>query len=176
MAEIFAMPKLGRDMEEGVVSQWLKAEGDTVKKGEPLAEIETDKSCVEVESPAEGVVLKIFLPAGETVPCGTAIAVIGSAGEPIPDVTAPAAEAPVAAAPAAAPAATVNSDLFFLMPKLGMDMDEGVVARWLKVEGDTVNKGEPIAEIETDKSVVEVEALQSGVLLKIYCAEGESAP
>ena len=78
MAEIFAMPKLGMDMEEGVVAQWLKAEGDTVKKGEPLAEIETDKSCVEVESPADGVVLKIFLPAGETAPCGTAIAVIGA--------------------------------------------------------------------------------------------------
>ena len=176
MAEIFAMPKLGMDMEEGLVANWLKAEGDTVKKGEPIAEIETDKSCVEVESPADGVVLKIFAEAGETMPCGTPIAVIGAAGEPIPDVTAPAAQAP--AAPIAEPAApaAVSTDLFFLMPKLGMDMEEGLVANWLKAEGDTVEKGEPIAEIETDKSVVEVEAPRSGVILKIYCPEGEAAP
>ena len=113
MAEIFAMPKLGMDMEEGVVAQWLKAEGDTVKKGEPIAEIETDKSCVEVESPADGVVLKIFLPAGETAPCGTAIAAIGAAGEAVPDVNA-------AAAPAAAPAALANKCRFYYSPKVRM--------------------------------------------------------
>ena len=60
MAELFNMPKLGMDMEEGIVVRWLKAEGDTVEKGEPLAEIETDKSSVEVESPATGTVLKLF--------------------------------------------------------------------------------------------------------------------
>jgi len=176
MAEIFTMPKLGMDMEEGLVANWLKAEGDTVKKGEPIAEIETDKSCVEVEAPADGIVLKIFVEAGETTPCGTPIAVIGAAGEPVPDVTTPASQSP--AAPVAEPAApaAVSADLFFLMPKLGMDMEEGLVANWLKAEGDTVKKGEPIAEIETDKSVVEVEAPHSGVILKIYCPEGEAAP
>lgn len=114
MAEIFKMPKLGMDMEEGTVEQWLKAEGDGVKKGEALAEIETDKSTVEVEAPAEGILLKIIVPAGECVPCGTPIAVIGAAGEAIPelDAAAPAAteQAPAAAAaeaPAAAPAAAV---------------------------------------------------------------------
>ena len=84
MAELFLMPKLGMDMTEGSVINWLKKEGEAVKKGEPLAEIETDKSSVEVESPAEGIVLKIYVQAGDTVDCGTPIAAIGAAGEDVP--------------------------------------------------------------------------------------------
>ena len=177
MAEIFKMPKLGMDMDEGVVARWLKAEGDAVKKGEALAEIETDKSCVEVEAPADGILLKIFCQEDESVPCGTPIAFIGAAGEPIPDMTAAAvADAPAAESAPAVAAPAANADLFFFMPKLGMDMEEGVVATWLKAEGDIVKKGEALAEIETDKSVVEVESPLDGVVLKIYCPEGESAP
>ena len=59
MAELFKMPKLGMDMEEGIVVRWLKAEGEKVEKGEALAEIETDKSSVEVESPASGTVFQL---------------------------------------------------------------------------------------------------------------------
>lgn len=85
MADLFLMPKLGMDMEEGLIVKWLKAEGDPVQKGEPLAEIETDKSTVEVESPAEGLVLKLYYEEGTEKACGTPIAVIGRAGEEIPD-------------------------------------------------------------------------------------------
>ncbi|MBQ6292627.1 MAG: 2-oxo acid dehydrogenase subunit E2 [Lachnospiraceae bacterium] len=84
MAELFLMPKLGMDMEEGVIVKWLKAEGDAVKKGEALAEIETDKSTVEVESPAEGTILKLYYEEGTEKPCGTPIAAIGQPGEDIP--------------------------------------------------------------------------------------------
>lgn len=106
MAEIFKMPKLGMDMEEGVIGAWRKAEGETVQKGEIIAEIETDKSVVEVESAVSGTLLKIFCEEGNPVPCGTPIAFIGQPGDAIPDPTAPVAEpaAPVATAPAAAPA------------------------------------------------------------------------
>ena len=181
MATLFAMPKLGMDMEEGTVIKWFKAEGESVQKGEALAEIETDKSSVEVESPAEGVVLKIYLPEGEEAPCGTPIAAIGAAGEAIPEVGGAAAEnttaaAPTAPAAAATPAVELDKDLFFAMPKLGMDMEEGTVIKWLKAEGESVQKGEALAEIETDKSSVEVESNLSGVVLKIYLPEGEAAP
>ena len=174
MAEIFQMPKLGMDMEEGVIGAWRKTEGETVQKGEILAEIESDKAMVEVEAPTSGTVLKIYYPEGETVPCGTPIAVIGQPGEAIPDPSAPVAAAPTeAAAPAAAPA---NNDRFFCMPKLGMDMEEGVVGAWRKAEGETVQKGEILAEIESDKAMVEVEAPKSGTLLKIFCQEGDAVP
>lgn len=65
---------------------------------------------------------------------------------------------------------------FFNMPKLGMDMEEGTVVRWLKKEGDAVAKGEPFVEIETDKSSVEAEASLSGFVLRLYYAEGDTIP
>ena len=175
-AGVFRMPKLGMDMEEGIITRWLKAEGDTVTKGEALAEIETDKSSVEVESPASGTVLKLYYPEEESLPCGTPIAFIGNASDAIPDPASLGAEAaPAAAAPEAA-AASVDNSIFFCMPKLGMDMEEGIVASWLKAEGDTIEKGEALAEIETDKSVVTSESTLSGVVLKIYYPEGEAVP
>lgn len=78
------MPKLGDTMEEGKILQWLKKEGDTVKKGDALAEIETEKVNIEVEAFAAGVLRKILVPAGETVPVGAPIALTGAADEPLP--------------------------------------------------------------------------------------------
>lgn len=176
MAEIFKMPKLGMDMEEGTIIKWLKAEGDAVAKGEPLVEIETDKSTVEVEAPISGTVLKLYYSEETTKDCGAPIAVIGQPGEEVPAVNAPSGRVLEAVTAAAAPAPLVETenDLFFLMPKLGMDMEEGTIVKWLKAEGDEVKKGEPFAEIETDKSTVEVEALVAGVVLKLYYPEGET--
>ncbi len=109
MATELTMPKMGFDMTEGKLAQWRKKVGDPVRRGEPIAEIETDKVNIEVESPADGVLRGVLLEAGQTVPVGALIGVIGAADEAI-DVDAlrrkatgePAAGA--ATAPAAAPA------------------------------------------------------------------------
>lgn len=171
MAELFAMPKLGMDMEIGIVGRWLKAEGESFKKGEPFVEVETDKALVEVEAPCDATLLKIICAEGDEAACGMPIAAIGQPGEaiPSPDAAVALQEAASTAAVGTAPSA----DLFFCMPKLGMDMEAGVIGRWLKQEGDTVQKGEILAEIETDKAVVEVESTQSGTVLKLYYPEGE---
>src|SRR5512132_859237 len=63
-----------------------------------------------------------------------------------------------------------------IMPKLSPTMEEGQISRWLKKEGDTVSMGEPLAEIDTDKATMEVQALANGVLRKILVKEGEPAP
>src|SRR6266545_695066 len=63
-----------------------------------------------------------------------------------------------------------------IMPKLSPTMEEGQLARWLKKEGDKVSMGEPLAEIDTDKATMEMQALSNGVLRKILIKEGESAP
>jgi len=81
MAEIITMPKLGFDMAEGTLLRWAKKEGDTVEKGELLAEIETDKATVEVESHVSGVVLKHLVKEGAAVPVSKPIAAVGKAGE-----------------------------------------------------------------------------------------------
>ncbi|MCU0485285.1 MAG: 2-oxo acid dehydrogenase subunit E2 [Anaerolineales bacterium] len=83
MAEIVIMPKLGFDMAEGTLVRWVIGEGKEVSKGAVLAEIETDKATVEVESPFGGVVVRHLVPQGEIVPVNTPIAVIASAGEKV---------------------------------------------------------------------------------------------
>jgi len=78
------MPKMGDTMEEGKILRWLKHEGDTVKKGESLAEVETDKVNIEIEAFASGVLRKILVQEGESAPIGAQIALIGSPDEPLP--------------------------------------------------------------------------------------------
>lgn len=99
------MPQMGYDMEQGTVVRWIKAEGDHVTRGEPLAEIETDKAVVEMESLAAGVLRKIMAAEGSTVPVGQVIAIVADPEEDIADVVAAAASAPAetSAAPSATP-------------------------------------------------------------------------
>lgn len=79
------MPKMGDTMEEGKILRWLKHEGDTVKKGEPIAEVETDKVNIEIESFVSGVLRKILVPEGSSAPIGASIAYVGAPDEPLPE-------------------------------------------------------------------------------------------
>lgn len=81
MAEVITMLALSPTMEEGTIAAWLKAEGESVEEGEIIAEIETDKATMEMESFFEGTVLKVLVKSGDTVPVGAPMAVIGEAGE-----------------------------------------------------------------------------------------------
>src|SRR5215207_6889781 len=81
------MPMLGLTMEEGTITEWLKQEGETVDKEEPLFVVETDKSAVEVGAPASGIVQKILVPVGQTVKVSAAIAVIAQPGEAVVGAT-----------------------------------------------------------------------------------------
>lgn len=97
MADTVLMPKLGFDMAEGTLVRWVIAEGEKVTKGAVLAEIETDKATVEVESAFDGVVLRHLVQQGEVVPVNTPIALIGQPGEKVTEV-------PPKSAPMATPA------------------------------------------------------------------------
>lgn len=83
MAETINMPKLGFDMAEGLLVRWVKQVGETINKGDVLAEIETDKATVEVESSASGVVLQLIAEQGTMVPVNAPIAVVGAEGEKV---------------------------------------------------------------------------------------------
>ena len=83
MATVMNMPKLGFNMEEGTIIQWLFAEGDIVTEGRPIVEIQSDKTSIEVEAPTSGTLLKIIGQCDETYPCGAPICVIGEPGEDI---------------------------------------------------------------------------------------------
>ena len=102
MASEVKLPRLGQGMESGTIVKWLKAEGDQVEKGEPLYELDTDKVTQEVEAEASGLLLKIAVQEGE-VPVGQTIAVIGEAGEDVPEVAAEPEPEPAEEEPAAEP-------------------------------------------------------------------------
>ena len=186
MAEIINMPRLSDTMEEGTVATWFKKVGDTVKEGDILAEIETDKATMEFEAFYEGELLHIGIHEGETAPVDSLLAIIGEKGE---DISAhlnggnPAADN-VQVVKEAAPVATEapkgvsipDNVEVITMPRLSDTMEEGTVATWLKKVGDTVKEGDILAEIETDKATMEFEAFYAGTLLHIGIQEGESAP
>ncbi|MEO6063933.1 MAG: 2-oxo acid dehydrogenase subunit E2, partial [Thermoflexales bacterium] len=93
MATNITMPQMGFDMTEGTIANWLKNEGDPVLKGDAIAEIETDKTTIQIEAFASGVLTKIVVPAGGKVPVGATIGIIGDAGEAVA-AAAPASPAP----------------------------------------------------------------------------------
>ena len=107
MAAELLMPKLGLTMTEGTIDEWKKKVGDPIQKGDIIYSVATDKLTNDVEADTDGVLLKIVVPAGETVPCKTVVGWIGAEGEAIPEAAAPAAQAAPAAAPAAAEANSV---------------------------------------------------------------------
>lgn len=188
MAEVILMPRLSDTMTEGVIAAWHKNVGDAVKKGDLLAEIETDKATMELESYQDGILLHIGTPKGGKLQVNDLLAIFGKAGEDISALlaqhaggNAPAAPAapeaspaPVAASSAPVPAMDVsNMEEVVLMPRLSDTMTEGVIAGWHKKIGDTVKKGEVLADIETDKATMELESYKDGVLLYQGAQPGE---
>jgi pyruvate dehydrogenase E2 component (dihydrolipoamide acetyltransferase) len=189
MAEVILMPRLSDTMTEGVIAAWHKKVGDPVKKGDLLAEVETDKATMELESYKDGVLLHIGTDKGGKLQVNDLLAIIGTAGEDISGlmgagtaapaaVVAPAAapEAPATPAPAAATAPSLDiskMDEVVLMPRLSDTMEAGVIASWNKKVGDTVKKGEVLAEIETDKATMELESYKNGTLLYVGAEKGE---
>ncbi len=188
MAEVILMPRLSDTMTEGVIAAWHKNVGDTVKKGDLLAEIETDKATMELESYQDGVLLHIGTPRGGKLQVNDLLAIFGKQGEDISALIAQntAGSTPAPAAPAAAPTATAAPvasaastldvsamEEVVLMPRLSDTMTEGVIAGWHKKIGDTVKKGEVLADIETDKATMELESYKDGILLYQGAKAGE---
>src|SRR5882762_7303698 len=111
MATKVHMEALSPTMEEGRLVKWTKHEGDPVKSGDTLAEVETDKAVMELVARADGQLLKVMVPEGTTVPVGNVVAWIGKPGEKVDGdgAAAPAQPAPAAAAAAAAPPASARA-------------------------------------------------------------------
>jgi len=193
MAEVILMPRLSDTMTEGVIAEWHKKVGDPVKKGDLLAEIETDKATMELESYQAGTILYLGGAKAAKLQVNDLLAIIGNAGEDVSALVAQhtgqaapapqkveqntAAPAPVAEKPAAAPAAptvdVTKLEEVVLMPRLSDTMTEGVIAAWHKKVGDDVKKGEVLAEIETDKATMELESYKDGKLLYQGAQAGE---
>jgi pyruvate dehydrogenase E2 component (dihydrolipoamide acetyltransferase) len=184
MAEVIRMPRMSDTMTEGVIVAWHKKVGDTVKSGDLMAEVETDKATMELESYNNGTILYIGVEAGKAVPVDGILAVIGKAGEVFENLltaTTSTAEVTTVAAPATAPTTTATLDIsnmpeVVLMPRISDTMTEGVIAAWHKKVGDTIKSGDLLAEVETDKATMELESYVGGTLLHIGVDKGGKVP
>lgn len=218
MAEVILMPRLSDTMTEGVIAAWHKKVGDKVTKGDLLAEVETDKATMELESYKDGTLLHIGTQKGGKLQVNDLLAIIGAPGEdisslvseggtktsngaapaqtpaPQPSTSAKAstdgsakasakADAPAPAkSESSAPAAKSESlDLasmqeVILMPRLSDTMTEGVIAEWHKKVGDSVKKGDLLADVETDKATMELESYKEGKLLYVGAKKGDKVP
>jgi pyruvate dehydrogenase E2 component (dihydrolipoamide acetyltransferase) len=200
MAEIVRMPKMSDTMTEGVMAKWHKKVGDKVKSGDVLAEVETDKATMDLESYWDGTILFIGVEEGKAVPVDAVIAVIGKEGEDYKaaldaeggsepakeekvESKSDAADKPQEEKKEEAPASAALTDAdiekmgvtVVRMPLLSDTMTEGVIAEWHKKVGDKVKDDDILADVETDKATMEVMGYAEGTLLHIGVEKGQAA-
>jgi pyruvate dehydrogenase E2 component (dihydrolipoamide acetyltransferase) len=196
MADVIKMPKMSDTMTEGVLAKWHKKVGDKVKSGDVLAEVETDKATMDMESYWDGTLLYIGVEEGTAVPVDAIMAVIGKEGEDYKTAL----EAEQSASPKseskddapkaedkkeeAAPAQggglseeelAAKGVTVIRMPLLSDTMTEGVIAEWHKKVGDKVKDDDVLADVETDKATMEVMGYATGTLLHIGVEKGQAA-
>ena len=165
------MPALGMAQDTGLIVSWLKQQGDAVKTGDALMEVETDKAVMEVEALADGFLVDVRAAAGDNVPVGQVIAVIAETAdatiatskETTPEVTAD-------------QLAQVSDGQSIIMPALGMAQDTGLIVAWHKKPGDSVLADDVLLEVETDKSTMEVPAGHDGYIAALLAEAGQDVP
>ena len=167
------MPKMGESLQEGRIIKWLKKEGDKIERDEMILEISTDKVDTEVPSPQSGILTKILAQEEEVVEVGNKIAEIetdasaASSSTPEPAAQEAPADEPQQSAPEEDNSDDAGEMQDLVMPKMGESLQEGTITKWLKNEGDTIERDEMILEISTDKVDTEVPSPVAGVLHKI---------
>lgn len=200
MAEVIRMPRMSDTMAEGVIVEWHKKVGDKVKSGDLLAEVETDKATMELESYNDGTLLFIGVEKGKSVAVDAILAVVGKDGEdyqPALDAAGGgssktvAGEIPVKEAEPAKQAESNKPETVsavapakvglpegakeIRMPLLSDTMTEGKIVSWNKKVGDAVKSDDVLADVETDKATMEVVGYEEGVLLYIGVEAGKAA-
>ena len=184
------MPRLSDTMTDGKVAKWHKKVGDSVKEGDILAEIETDKAVQDFESEINGTLLYIGTEEGGSSPVDSVLAIIGAAGEDISTLIGGNNAEKKSEEPSEEKSAPITQENntetstaeipagveVITMPRLSDTMTEGKVAKWHKKVGDTVKEGDILAEIETDKAVQDFESEFNGTLVYVGTEEGGANP
>ena len=177
------LPELGENIAQGTVSKILVKAGDSVKKGQNILELETDKAVLEVPSSQEGLVKEILVKTGQTIKVGQPIFKfsggistigenVGAGFKPAPTPTKPALAQPTA--PQAAPVSSATGAVVEMkLPGLGENIAQGTVTKILVKKGDSIKKGQNILELETDKAVLEVPSSMDGVVEEILIKAGQ---
>jgi pyruvate dehydrogenase E2 component (dihydrolipoamide acetyltransferase) len=190
MAEVIRMPRMSDTMTEGVIVAWHKKVGDKVKPGDLLAEVETDKATMELESYNEGTLLYLGVDKGQAVQVDGVLAVVGKDGEDYKSLLGSNQQTQTGdnkQETTKDQAATVNQQSQatsvslpagakeIRMPLLSDTMTEGKIISWNKKVGDFVKSDDVLAEVETDKATMEVVGYEEGTLLYVGVEAGNAA-
>jgi len=169
----FILPDIGEGIVECELVEWLVAEGDTIVEDQPVADVMTDKALVQIPAMHSGVVDKLYYGKGD----------IAKVHEPLFAMTPSDSEANAApvvteevATPETAPVAssgTITED--FILPDIGEGIVECEIVEWLVAEGDEIEEDQPVADVMTDKALVQIPAMHSGRVDKLYYAKGDIA-
>ncbi len=161
------LPQLGKGFAAATVMRWLTKPGDPVSTGDVMVELDAEFAIIQVQANQAGTIGEILAETRKTINVGDPLATLAPAGEK-----------PMANTP---PANTTNTENTtaggnvtpIVMPKAGNSMEEGTIVAWKVAEGDQINVGDIIFEVETDKAVVEVEATDAGRLARIVATDGD---
>ena len=186
------LPEIGENISQGTAVKILVKVGDTIKKGQSILELETDKAVVEIPSNMEGTISEVLIKTGSVVKVGQPVFKLGDSSQDTKPLSPPNVSiggpevgqsldtrqkhsgmtqdaSPVAAAPVAT--STTVSDLN--LPALGENLEKGTVTKILVKADDTIKKGQSILELETDKAVLEVPSPSAGVIKEILIKKGD---
>lgn len=151
------IPQIGEGLQEARIVAFLKKPGDTIKRDEPIYQMETDKAVMDVESPVDGVLEAWSASVDDIIAIGAEIGVV-EAGEGV--------EAPAAPSHGAlAKAASASNTAALYIPQIGEGLQEARIVAFLKQPGDKIKRDEPIYQMETDKAVMDVESPYEGTLV-----------
>ena len=166
------LPELANGVIAATVVRWLKQPGDGFSAGDALVELEIEDALVHLEASQSGTLMRVVARPRETVRVGAELAQVEAMSAPAPQSKP---ETTVTQQPSQNPGTPANV-VPILMPQAGNTMEEGVVVSWKVTEGDQIEVGQIICEIETDKATIEYESPEAGRLARIVAHEDETVP
>ncbi|MGI2258262.1 dihydrolipoyllysine-residue acetyltransferase [Shewanella sp. GXUN23E] len=175
MIKDFILPDIGEGVVECELVDWLVKEGDVVAEDQPIADVMTDKALVQIPAPFSGRITKLYYAKGEIAKVHAPLYSIDVATGDAEIAQAPVVDA-MPSQPVKAPASTaafVVED--FLLPDIGEGIVECELVEWLVSEGDFVVEDQPIADVMTDKALVQIPAIKAGKIVKLHYRKGQLA-
>ncbi|ACK46732.1 Dihydrolipoyllysine-residue (2-methylpropanoyl)transferase [Shewanella baltica OS223] len=184
MIKDFILPDIGEGVVECELVEWLVKEGDTVVEDQPIADVMTDKALVQIPAPFAGVVTKLYYAKGDiakvhaplyAVQIEAAVDIAGEESATEPAATTAKVTESVAATTANTSSSSSVSIEEFLLPDIGEGIVECELVEWLVSEGDWVEEDQPIADVMTDKALVQIPAIKAGKIAKLHYRKGQLA-
>jgi 2-oxoisovalerate dehydrogenase E2 component (dihydrolipoyl transacylase) len=174
----FILPDIGEGIVECELVEWLVKEGDVIKEDQPIADVMTDKALVQIPAMHNGVVNKLYYAQGEIAKVHQPLFSMTTDQEPAADNAAPTATVETTSVESSTVTASSQSAVEredFILPDIGEGIVECELVEWLVKEGDVIVEDQPIADVMTDKALVQIPAMHNGTVTKLYYAKGEIA-